>query len=789
MKRYWRYVTKSVFWFLVVITCMALLYRLENGSRQTELAGKDTYLSRNAAFTRGNIHVNIETGYQEKVRHGRNMQLTAEVRNTGGDFSGVFRAVISSSDQEKTYEKIIEVEGKKSQTIRMYIPVGTEDSTLDITLLQGRSQTLYSGEIRLDHDQDEDRTYIGVCCDNEDQMKYLEGTNTDVTYLNREELPVDVRGLDWLDIFIATNTDLQTLKEEQIRALINWVRSGGTLVLADSGEAREISPFRGKLFEWRKTEITDIYTNLGVNRRDVGRVRKMVLKEAEASKRQEVKDFLRNNLSDELYEKWKKEINRLDESSDCIRQDGEVYQYLSSQFSSTMLKDFLSLHLTKMERYAVLQKISIKKIHRELQELDIEGSSVILETKGKKPIFQEKAIGLGKLIVSGVSLQLPSQYWEVQGNCVKTTVLDHRADRKTAAENVQKEKTEAGIINSGLRVTDWNKLPNLKLYMVYLGIYILLIGPVAAHFIRKSKRRRMMIWGIVPVSALVFSLLIYLTGTSTRLEGQCINYLNQIEMDEKGVGLLTSHFRVMNDQAGQYDLAMDGGPLLDYGNITENTEKQIRQEMTMRQGEGKTTFCLGKVPCFQGINLQSKTTVRLEGNVEVKISIVDMQLLGSVKNKFAYSLEDCAVYHRGVLYYLGDISGKEVRTIEEINRVTGEYVDGENTYEKFANKLFGRMSKHKMTPERIRRRWSLLEACIKSTDNSDTVFYGFLPKGQEITGWYDTQKAKQQNMLGGIEQISGVRSGETGVMMKLSGDIRSEKTTGEAHRILRGGDG
>ena len=78
---------------------------------------------------------------------------------------------------------------------------------------------------------------------------------------------------------------------------------------------------------------------------------------------------------------------------------------------------------------------------------------------------------------------------------------------------------------------------------------------------------------------------------------------------------------------------------------------------------------------------------------------------------------------------------------------------------------------------------------VQYTGQSDTVFYGFLPKGQEITGWYDTQKAKQQNMLGGIEQISGVRSGETGVMMKLSGDIRSEKTTGEAHRIFRGGDG
>lgn len=142
------------------------------------------------------------------------------------------------------------------------------------------------------------------------------------------------------------------------------------------------------------------------------------------------------------------------------------------------------------------------------------------------------------------------------------------------------------------------------------------------------------------------------------------------------------------------------------------------------------------------------------------------------------------VYHRGMLYYLGDIEGKDVHTIEEINRVTGECIEEERNYEKFAEKLFGRRSKHKMTRERIRRRWALLEACIKNVDDADIIFYSFIPKGQEVTGWYETQKAKQQNMLGGLEQISGIKSGETGIMMRLPGRDR----TGEDHRILRGGD-
>ena len=57
----------------------------------------------------------------------------------------------------------------------------------------------------------------------------------------------------------------------------------------------------------------------------------------------------------------------------------------------------------------------------------------------------------------------------------------------------------------------------------------------------------------------------------------------------------------------------------------------------MQQGEGKNTAHIGKVPCFEGIDLQSKTSVRLDGGVEASISIIDLQLLGNIKNNYIWN--------------------------------------------------------------------------------------------------------------------------------------------------------
>lgn len=784
VKKYWKYLVRGIFWIVLVMAGVTLLYRLKNDAGRGNTSQKDTYLSRSVSFTRGNIHMDIQAGFENKIRLGRYVQLTAQARNTGGDFEGTLQISLDTSGQTQVYERPFEVSGEKKQTVHMYIPVTTEDDRLAVRVLRENGQTIYSGEMWLNSDLNEDEIYVGILCKDKYSMKYMEGADTNVTYLTLDQMPVDIRGLDWLDVLVASNVDLQTLQEDQTRAVINWVRAGGTLVLADSGEAREIAPFRGKLFEWRKVGISDIYTSFVVSKKDLKQVKKNMLKEEKAAKLQEVKNFLKNNLPDRLYEKWKAQINRLEEFPDCVRKGGEIYKRLRKSFSVTMLEEFLSLDLTKKEKRAVKQNISIKKIHRTLQELEIDDSTTILKETGGKTVLCEKSVGTGKVIVSGISLQLPSKYWDAQGKYIKNIILEHRAKRDNVTEGTTKQKTEAGIYNKGLKVASWNKMPNLKLYLVFLGVYILLIGPLAGHFLKRS-RHRLLIWGIIPVSALVFSVLIYLTGTSTRLEGQCINYLNQITLGEKGIGILKSNFRVMNDSTGQYDLSIDGGPIMDYGVMTRNLQKEIRKEMTLQQGEGKTTLSLGKIPYFTGINLSSQTSVRFDGSVDANISIVDLQLLGSLENKLCDTLEDCVIYSNGTLYYLGDLSGKKVYSLGSINNVERyDPKEDENNYDRLARKLFGRKKKHKLTKEMIQRRWALLDACIENADSSDSFFYGFIPEGEEITGWYDTQKAKQQNMLGGIEQLSGVRYGETGILRYINVRQNSENE----HQILRGGE-
>lgn len=302
----------------MVILCLVFLDRL--GSRRVGQRN-DNVISSNkmAVFTRGNVHAEIQIGAATKIRYGRYTQLTANVRNLGDRFSGVLRVKPVGIKNGTVYEKQFELAHSGSKSLKLYLPVQTEKGSFKLTFLGEDGQVLYSGVIWTDVDTETDGKYVGICSRKKDRMRYMEESGTNVTYLSGEELPEDFRGLDWLDVLIASDIDLQTLQEAQVRAIINWVRNGGILVLADSGQAREISPFRGKLFEWKKQGSYDIATAFGVTEKDMKQIREEAVQEAAKQKQQEVKRFLKKNLSGAIYKKWENDISDLEKSDECIR--------------------------------------------------------------------------------------------------------------------------------------------------------------------------------------------------------------------------------------------------------------------------------------------------------------------------------------------------------------------------------------------------------------------------------------------------------------------------------------
>ena len=66
-----------------------------------------------------------------------------------------------------------------------------------------------------------------------------------------------------------------------------------------------------------------------------------------------------------------------------------------------------------------------------------------------------------------------------------------------------------------------------RLYGCILGIYVIIAGPGMYLFFRRRKKRGYL-WIAVPILSVAFSAIIYIVGTSTRIQRPYINYLSQI---------------------------------------------------------------------------------------------------------------------------------------------------------------------------------------------------------------------------------------------------------------------
>ena len=80
-----------------------------------------------------------------------------------------------------------------------------------------------------------------------------------------------------------------------------------------------------------------------------------------------------------------------------------------------------------------------------------------------------------------------------------------------------------------------DKVVNVWTLAIILGIYALIIG-VVLYIVLKKMKKRDLIWMAVPTLAVGFSLVIYLSGSSTRVNDLIVNQVNIIDINEEGKG-------------------------------------------------------------------------------------------------------------------------------------------------------------------------------------------------------------------------------------------------------------
>ncbi len=80
--------------------------------------------------------------------------------------------------------------------------------------------------------------YAGILSDSPEKLSYMEGVGVNYSAvkirtfpMQADKLPDHVIGLDLLDVLVITDYDTRKLSKDQISAIMEWVKDGGTLLL------------------------------------------------------------------------------------------------------------------------------------------------------------------------------------------------------------------------------------------------------------------------------------------------------------------------------------------------------------------------------------------------------------------------------------------------------------------------------------------------------------------------------------------------------------------------------
>ncbi|MGN0158595.1 MAG: hypothetical protein ACI39W_05575 [Brotaphodocola sp.] len=207
--------------------------RQENGSYMTES-------SLVSEIPADDITLQAEYGLEGMAKGGRYLPMTVTIGNDRTEvLSGSL--LVKSLESDGTiyqYEYDVEVEPFSDFTADYYIPLGNSAEQLFLTLTDQNGATIINKKLALSVSRDVPDLFIGILSDEPSRLQYLDGIGINYSALrtrsfelNPDEFPENAIGLSLLDVLVVNNFKLRRLSEEQTAAIMDWVYSGGVLIL------------------------------------------------------------------------------------------------------------------------------------------------------------------------------------------------------------------------------------------------------------------------------------------------------------------------------------------------------------------------------------------------------------------------------------------------------------------------------------------------------------------------------------------------------------------------------
>lgn len=193
-----------------------------------------------------NISMSISYGYGNIAKGGRYLPIHVFYGNfSSKSFQGKVSIEFTEADNRKySYEYPVSLEGKQSLLSNYYVKMSNEVDTAIITLKNEKEQTVVEKTIFLDIKENQSKIMVGILSDTQKKLDYFNNVainygliNLNTVSLAAGSFPELYSGLEQLDIIIISNFRIRDLSNKQSRALMDWVKQGGVLLMGTGARA------------------------------------------------------------------------------------------------------------------------------------------------------------------------------------------------------------------------------------------------------------------------------------------------------------------------------------------------------------------------------------------------------------------------------------------------------------------------------------------------------------------------------------------------------------------------
>lgn len=205
--------------------------------------------------------------------------------------------------------------------------------------------------------------------------------------------------------------------------------------------------------------------------------------------------------------------------------------------------------------------------------------------------------------------------------------------------------------------------------LVILFISYTLICGILIYFIMKKLNKREYLWVVIPVIAVVFSIILYAMGSSTRVNDMILNQVNVIDIDKDGNNTIKGYVGIGSKYKTNLLIKKPSNAEMEkfeeraYRTYDNNSMTKLRDKRVYKGNDSYYEF--NDLSALSLKKFVLKNHNEIVPALESEFKFDSETLIGKVKNNNGYDIEKLVLVSGVHVWDLGKVKGNEEITIEE----------------------------------------------------------------------------------------------------------------------------